>query len=637
MKVKTIEMSPEMISVANVLRSFRYWPRIFALLRKTQPKYLTYILIANGLNGLAPVVTLIIMQELINDVVKGMEVGFHIVVRDFIYLAAVALFNQLISIFQSYYEKLFETLLSNRINVLIMEKSISLTLSDFENAKIQDQLKRAQSEAGYRPFQVFKQILSIISGVITFFSSSAVLLVWKWWAALLILVIPFSSFISFLRQGQREFLVDWNRAPKWRESWYLSFLLTRDSTFKEIKLYQLGPYLLSKYRSIFKEFFEQDKKLVKRRTLISLLFQLLNQAVTSGMILMVLWSAFIREILLGNLVGTIQAINLAQTMSQNLVHNLLSLCQNNLYIEQLFAYLDLVPNYQFKCDEKDNDEHAVNKLKKGERTVSLSTLESVEFRNVSFQYPGTQCSALTNINLTLKRGETLAIVGRNGSGKTTLVKLLTQLYQNFNGDILINGVSIKSYDRETLRNHIGIVFQDFVQYEMPMRQNIGFGDISHIEHDEELMKAATRSGIEELINDQLPQKLDTQLGRWFEEGYQLSGGQWQRVAIARAFMRDADLYILDEPSSFLDPEAENEVFQKFRDLVKNRIGLFISHRFSSVRFADRILVIDQGRVVEQGNHKDLISLNGVYAKLYNLQVSAYVKRDNDYCQEEIAL
>ncbi|MNH80852.1 putative multidrug export ATP-binding/permease protein [compost metagenome] len=425
------------------------------------------------------------------------------------------------------------------------------------------------------------------------------------------ILLPVASFISFLKLGQREFDVHFKRAPKMRESWYLSFLLTKDASFKEIKLYNLGNYLLSHYKAIYRQFFAEDKKLAIRRFYISSIFHLLNLAVISSVVFLVLWSAYTGEIMIGSLVAMIQAVSNTQLSSQGVLQHLLSLCQHNLYMQQLFAFLDL----KVERTGSEGSEAALN-----------DRIKRLELKEVSFKYSKSPKYAVHGVSLELNKGETLALVGKNGSGKSTLVKLLTQLYQDYSGDILVNGRSVREMDHSGLLQRIGVVFQDFVHYEMPMRHNVAFGEVEQIDDDQQIMEAARKAGILALVN-RLPQGLDTQMGKWFEEGHQLSGGQWQRVAIARAYIRNADLYILDEPSAFLDPEAEYEVFQMFRQLVADRMGIFISHRFSSVRYADKIAVMDEGRIVEYGSHYELMASRGLYHELYTMQASAYL--DNE--------
>ncbi|WP_106766271.1 ABC transporter ATP-binding protein [Paenibacillus faecalis] len=598
--------------IINIIRSFKLLPRVFKILWETHKVYFLIILILNVIKGLIPAALLLATQNLINSVVIAQDSGnFESIIHAFIWMVGITLFNELLGYTDNYFHHLFETMLSNEVNIKIMAKSVKLSLSTFEEAEVQDQLTRAQNEANIRPYQIFTTILSLISGTVTLFSTAAILLVWRWWVAVLLILLPVSSFVSFLKLGQREFDVHFKRAPKMRESWYLSFLLTKDVSFKEIKLYNLGNYLLGHYKAIYRQFFAEDKKLAFRRFSLSSAFQLFHLSVISSVIFLVLWSAYTGEIMIGSLVAMIQAVSSTQSSSQGVLQHLLSLCQHNLYMQQLFSFLDL------KVEETGAQKPEI---------ANNDKLNRLELKGVSFKYPKNSKYAVHEVNLELNKGETLALVGKNGSGKSTLVKLLTQLYQDYEGEILINGHSVRDMDHSQLLQKIGVVFQDFVHYEMPMRHNIAFGEVRQVDNDQQIMEAARKVGILPLIN-RLPQGLDTQMGKWFEEGHQLSGGQWQRVAIARAYIRNADLYILDEPSAFLDPEAEYEVFQMFRQLVEDRMGIFISHRFSSVRYADKIAVMDEGKIVEYGNHYELMALRGLYHELYTMQASAYL--DNE--------
>ncbi|MDH4423995.1 ABC transporter ATP-binding protein [Bacillus cereus] len=616
---KVDKESLETLSILNVWRSFRFWPQVFGLLWGTQKFYLLIILITTGLQGITPAIILICTQNIVNSVIKAQATNsFDDVIFYFLLLISIGFMNEVISLIKNYFHKLFESLLSNRVNILIMEKTINLSLTEFENADVQDQLKRSQSEANYRPYQIFMEILSIISGVIMLFSTASILLSWRWTTTILLIVVPITSFISLLRIGKQEYQLQYNRAPKYRQSWYLTFLVTKDSSFKEIKIYKLGQYLLTRYRELFNLFYQENKSLVRRRTNISFFFKLLNQVVVAYVIFLILHDTYTKQINIGQLVGMIQAVMMTQANAQGAVQYILSFCQNNLYMQQLFTFLSL-----------DSSDKLARSLQSKEiiENNSLDSIEQIRLRNLSFCYPNSKKLALDTIDLELNRGETVAIVGKNGSGKSTLVKLMAQLYQDYQGDILINGKSIVSYPEDQFLQKIGVVFQDFVHYEMSVRENIGFGNLMNVNNSDEVLKAAERAGIKDLVN-QLPSKLDTQLGKLFKDGHQLSGGQWQRVAVARAFMRNADVYILDEPSSFLDPEAEIEVFDKFRKLVENKIGIFISHRFSSVSFADKIIVMDNGRIVESGTHHELMKLDGQYAKLYRLQMSNFAKEEN---------
>ncbi|MFG0216925.1 ABC transporter ATP-binding protein [Brevibacillus porteri] len=606
----------DLFTLKTVIQSFRNWPKIFRLFWTVQKGYFITIVILNILQGLFPVGMLYVTQELVNAVSSGTSQEGDTVVISFLFFISFILVKQLVTLIQNYVEGLYQSLLSNRLREMVLEKANAMGLADFENAEVQDQLKRAQQETSYRPYQIFELVLSIVSGVISLVSTSLFLIFWKWWVVFILVLFPLISFYSYLRLSQQEFYIRWSRAERERRGWYISHLLTHDRAFKEVQIYKLGSYLITQFRDMITQFFYEDKKIATTRLKTSLVFESLTIAMIGFMSFIAIKAAFLKEILLGNLVSYIQGITLTQTTSQSLMHSLIGLSQHNMFVEQLFLFL-----------ERDSSDPV--KLQKVTITTPQQNdpfvLESIEFVNVSFTYPETERPVLQNLSFKIKKGESLAIVGENGSGKTTLVKLLTLLYKDYEGQILINGTDLNAFDLEQIRAKIGVVFQDFMQYEMSIRNNVGFGDLSLLHHDNKLYHALEKSGMRSLAEG-LEQGLDTQLGKWFTEGLQLSGGQWQRIAIARAFFRNADLYILDEPSASLDPLAEKEVFDAFNLLTKERMGIFISHRYSSAQYANRIMVLDQGRIVEFGTHTELIRLQQKYASLYNLQASPFVSQ-----------
>lgn len=609
------QFNQEEISFKKVFESFKYWPKIFKLLYNINKKYLILIFILNIIIGIIPAINLLVTQKLINSIVivsSERTKELSIVIIAFIELLAVGVISNIISITKKYYEELFQRILTYDINIQIMTKASNLSLKDFDDSDTYDKLQRAQKEAGYRPFQILMSILTIISGLVTLISSALVLIIWKWWIACILIFVPVVSTISLLKQGQREFLVQWKRAPESRKSWYITYLLTRDTTFKEIKLYNLGDHLINKYTNIFKVFFKEDKGLVRKRSALTLIFDMINQTVVGIVTGIIIFSTVGGEIMIGNLVGYMKAVALTQSNSMLVLNTIFRMYQNNLYIKQLFEFLEL-PEL-----ERDHDLFLDEEKSKAE----IKVIKKIEFKNVSFKYKNNKNYAINNVNFTINKNESIAIVGENGSGKTTLVKLLTGLYELSEGDILINGISIDKINKKVLREKIGVALQDFIKYELPVRENIGFGNLNLIHDDERLYDSARYADIDDVIR-KLPKGLDNQLGVWFAEGTQLSGGQWQKIALSRSFIKNSDVYVLDEPSAALDPLSEREVFNKFYELTDNKIGIFISHRFSTVKKANKILVFHKGKLIEQGSHDELIEINGHYAELYNTQAEPY--------------
>jgi ATP-binding cassette, subfamily B, bacterial len=392
---------------------------------------------------------------------------------------------------------------------------------------------------------------------------------------------------------------------------YFNTLMTTDTYNKEVKLFNLGRFFIERFKNLANKLYEEDKNIIVRRYLMNFVWTGLTVAANSTIYLYVALQTIIHSLPLGSLILYTQSAVQAGQSFQGLLNGVSGTYENNLYVGTLFEFLEYEPKIVSPLEPK-----PVEPEVKG---------LDVEFRDVSFTYPGkdpvTQ-AALKHVSFTIKAGEAIALVGRNGAGKTTLVKLLTRLYDPDEGEILIGGRNIKEYDLQDLREQVGVIFQDYVNYYMSARENIGVGRINEIENEDLVMSAARKSGANAVI-EQLPSGYETMLGRWFKDGTQLSGGEWQKVALARAFMRDARILVLDEPTSSLDAQAEYEVFEHFRTLTEGKSAIFISHRFSTVRLADRIFVIEHGGILESGSHQELMALDGRYAELFNLQAEAY--------------
>jgi ATP-binding cassette subfamily B protein len=430
------------------------------------------------------------------------------------------------------------------------------------------------------------------------------------------LLVPIPAFFSSTRYGWRGYQLMRRQSPERRLMAYFVTLMTTDTYNKEVKLFNLGDFFISKFWDLATVLYKQDRKLLLRRYNINFLWTSLTVVSNTAIYLYVALQTVAGRITLGGLtLYTQTAVQVGQNF-QSLLNGISNTYENTLYVNTLFDFLEYQPEIISPPEPKPI-----------EVPVDIDGLE-IEFRDVSFTYPGkdpeTQ-AALKHASFTIQAGEAIALVGRNGAGKTTLVKLLTRLYDPDEGEIFIGGRNIKEYDLKDLREQVGVIFQDYVNYYMTAQENIGVGRVAHIEQRDLVMSAATKSGASTVI-EKLPNGYDTMLGRWFKdlkESTQLSGGEWQKIALARAFMRDARILVLDEPTSALDAQAEYEVFTKFRELTRGKTAVFISHRFSTVRLADRIFVIESGSIIESGSHEELIALNRRYAELFNLQAEAY--------------
>lgn len=588
------------------------WRRMLILLWRTQPWFVTSLLVLTVLNGLVPSAQIQLISAIIGSAAQAIRAGHpqilvHIALLFGGLQGALLFGGALLSIAIQQVQNLSMLRLSNTISIQVMEKAASLEVAQYEDDESYNRLQRATSENNYRPYQILYQMGIIGSQAVTLISVVAVLLSWNWWLGLLILLAPLPSVCSQFWYNHREYVIERDRAPLRRRANYFQFLVTHATSVKEIRLFRLSSYFIERYKQLFQEFYAVDSRLARRQMLMLVPFTLLTNAAAVGAQLYAI-TITITTNQLGFLAGYIQAISVIQSTMQSLLGGVAQLYQSNLFVNNLFEFLDTPSSH----------------IKSGTRRVPMRLEKGIEFRGVSFAYPGTTTKVLHDLNLFLRAGECAALVGHNGAGKTTLVKLLTRLYEPTAGQILLDDIPLEAYDLDDLRRHISTIFQDFVQYEMTARENIGFGCIEEIENTERVEQAAGESGIDALL-EKLPERYETMLGRMFAQGKQLSGGQWQKVALARAFMRRAPIVILDEPTASLDAESEMEIFGRMQQVADGATTLLIAHRFSSVRRADRILVIEQGRVIEDGSHEELLQHDGMYAHLFHLQAAGYLE------------
>ncbi len=503
-------------------------------------------------------------------------------------------------------EHILNARLGNTINTAIIQKSLTLDLHYFEDAQFYDKLQNARRESSWRAMSIIRTSFNLAENLITLLSFTVGLLAFSPLVALILFGATIPSFLVQTHYSRLTFrLLTW-RAPEFRRMNYFEHLLTVDSSAKEIKLFGLGAPLLARYQEQFWKIAHEDEALARRRSLISTLWGLLTTVSYYGAYAWIVWQTVNGGITIGSMTFYLTLFRQSQGTFQGIFFNTAQLFEAGLFLENLFGFLDLRPQMISGAGHK----------------VPRPIREGLEFRQVSFRYPDREDWALHNLSLRVAAGEKIALVGANGAGKTTLIKLLTRLYEPTEGQILLDGIDLREYDLEDLRQSIGVIFQDFVRYHVSARENIGFGQIEDLANEPRILAAAGRGGADEVI-ERLPQGYDTVLGRWFAKGVELSGGQWQKVALGRAFMRDSEVLVLDEPTSALDAEREYEIFQRFHELTAGRIAFLISHRFSTVRMADRIAVIEGGQLAELGTHAELIALGGTYARLFNMQAEGY--------------
>jgi ATP-binding cassette subfamily B protein len=504
-------------------------------------------------------------------------------------------------------QQLLQNSVSMRIQLMVMEKAASLDLAFYEDPASYDLLRRAQQDSINRPVMMISSAFGLVQTTLTFISMIALLVVVSPLLALLALVSPIPAFIADTRYGWRGYNIARWGSRLLRRMNYLVTLLTTDTYAKEVKLFGLGRYFIERYRLIGNAFYGSQRRQVVRRYLVGFLWGNLSTIATSITYLYVALQAIAGRLTLGDLTLYTTAAQSVQNSIQGILSGFSNMYEHNLYLSNLFELMKTETKLPSPASPV-----PVPSPMRGE----------IRFENVTFAYPGADGNALVDLSFTVAPGETIAIVGRNGAGKTTLFKLICRLYDPVEGRILVDGIDIRDLKPEDLRAQIGGMFQDYVAYQATAAENIGLGNLPSIADREAIIRASQQAGSDSLIAT-LPAGYDTALGKWFDLGVNLSGGEWQKVALARAFMRDARILLLDEPTSALDAQAEYDLFERLRSLTRGKTAVYISHRFSTVRRADRILFLEHGRLVEQGTHEQLMRLNGRYARLFRLQAAAY--------------
>ena len=503
-------------------------------------------------------------------------------------------------------QAILRVLLGNKINVMILEKALTLELAHFEDAEYYDKLVRARREASSRPLSLVTKTFDLLRNVISLVAIGVFLFQFSPYAVLLLSIAGVPAFIAEAKFSGEAFRVNKRRSAERRMQIYLEMVLTREDGVKEVKLLQLGKIFLQRYVDIFLAIYKEDRSLVLRRGVWGYGLGIIASGAFYFAYGWVGFAAIAGAITIGQMTMYIAQFRLGQSAVTSSLTSVNGMYEDNLYLSNLTEYLE------HEVPEQSGNLHAGPRPEDG-----------IRFESVSFFYPGSDVPALDNVSLHITPGESLAIVGENGSGKTTLIKLLTRLYTPTQGQILLEGLPLQEWDIDTLRRKIGVIFQDFARYQLIVGENIGIGDSDKLASESEIEIAAKKGMADEFVRD-LPSGYKTQLGTWFKDGKELSGGQWQKVALSRAFMRSkADILILDEPTAAIDAKAEADIFAHFAELTANRISIIISHRFSTVRRADHIIVLEKSKIMEQGSHEELLELGGQYATLFKLQAEGY--------------
>ncbi|MBS0388507.1 MAG: ABC transporter ATP-binding protein [Proteobacteria bacterium] len=559
--------------------------------------------------GLLPAGIAWVGAQIVDAVVQAMHSSAHEVQR---VLRLVLFEGVLVAVLSgvqrglSLCQALLRAQLGQRVNVMILEKALTLQLAQFEDSEFYDKLTRARREASSRPLSLVMRTFGLLQNMISLLSFAVLLVHFSPWSVVVLLLAGVPAFIAEAKfSGDAFRLFRW-RSPETRMQMYLETVLAREDSAKEVRLFGLGERFLARYRDIFTRLYGQDRALSIRRDSWGFALGLLTTLTLYGAYAWIALAAVHGSITLGQMTMYLLLFRQGQAAVAAMLSAVGGMYEDNLYLSTLYDFLETPTPPPHGTGRRGPDPRA-----------------GIVFEHVSFSYPGATEATLSDIDLVLPPGSSLALVGENGSGKTTLIKLLTRLYEPTAGRILFEGLDIRDWEEEALRERIGVIFQDFTRYQLKVGENVGAGDEAHFEDERRWREAAEKGRAAEFIGE-LPLGYATQLGKWFRDGRELSGGQWQKIALSRAFMRTgADVLVLDEPTAAMDARAEAEVFEHFRTLARGRITILISHRFSTVRMADQIAVLDRGRIIERGTHAALTAAGGHYAQLFALQARGY--------------
>ncbi|HKE06660.1 MAG TPA: ABC transporter ATP-binding protein [Candidatus Acidoferrum sp.] len=594
---------------AKRLKALRDVPAIISLVWESGRAVVCWGLLLRILTSLSPLALLAVGRIILDGVVSFVSHRGALLPHFWWWVGlefAIAAATMLLTRATDFADALLADRYVKHVSIRLMRQASSLDLATYEDPGFHDKLERARVQATDR-LLLIQQLGRLLQQVITTIALAAGIVVFMPWLLVLLLVCVVPAFLGESHFAFLGYNLAFRQTSAKREMDYLRFLGVSKESAKELKVFGLNTYLTNRFALLADRIFSENVSLARRRFFAGSLLSVFSTAGYYGAYVYVVYGALRGHISVGTLQFLAGAIAGANLNLQSIFSTFSGIADQALFLSDLISFLELKPRIR---------SHA------GGLLCPRPIRSGIEFRNVSFSYPGTQRAVLRNLNLRFDQGERLALIGENGQGKTTIVKLLTRLYDPTEGAIYLDGVDLREYDLDDCTSQIAVIFQDFVRYDMTALENVGIGRVSKLHNIEEIIAAAQKSSADEVVQ-KLQAGYHQMLGRRFDGGVDLSGGEWQKVALARAYLRDAQILILDEPTASLDAKSEWQVFQQFAELTQNKLSLLISHRFSTVRMADRIVVLENGRIIEEGHHSQLMAREGKYAEMFELQASNY--------------